>query len=113
MEAIRNMHPVSIIVILVILSLFALAVVMLLAVCGAYRRQASLAAMGDTVRSRMLHTAWKNFSSAYKTFGQDTNTPAIITGAISSRMSIALFCERFLNNAVFYFENNMVSDSVS
>lgn len=103
MEAVKNMPPVSIAVICVILALFAAAVIMLFAVCAAYRRQTRLAVLGDTVRSPMLNTAYHDFSAAYKTFGQETNTPAIITGAIGSHMGFALFCERFLANAVSLF----------
>lgn len=103
MENIRNMPPVSIIVIMVILALFTAAVIMLFGVCGSYRRQTRLAVFGDTVRSRMLHAALDDYAAAYKAFGQDTNTPAIITSAIRSHMGFALFCERFLNNAVSLF----------
>lgn len=103
MEQIKNMPAASVVVILVILALFTAAVIMLFGVCAAYRRQTRLAAMGDTVRSRLLHAALDDFTAAYHSFGQDTNTPAIITGAISSHMGFALFCERFLSSAVSLF----------
>lgn len=103
MEQIKNMPAASIIVIAVILALFALAVVMLLAVCAAYRRQARFAAIGDSVSSRLMHQALDNYTEAYEAFGQDVNTPAIIAGAVNNRMGAALFCERFLNNAVSLF----------
>lgn len=103
MEAIKSMPIASIIVIFLILSLFAIAVIMLFSVCAAYRRQAKLASLGDTVRSRMLHAAYDDFTEAYKAFGSETNTPAIISGTISNHMSFALFCERFLGNAVSLF----------
>lgn len=103
MEQIKNMPAASIVVITVILSLFILAVIMLFSVCAAYRRQTRLAAIGDIHRSRLLHAALDDFTAAYKAFGQDTNTPAIITGAISSHMGFALFCERFLSSAVSLF----------
>lgn len=102
MEAIKNMPLASIVVIFVILALFTISVFMLLSVCGAYRRQAKLAADGNT-SSRMLRMAMEDYTRAYKSFGPDTNTPAIISGAISSRMGGALFCERFLNSAVSLF----------
>lgn len=103
MEQLKNMPAASIIVICVILALFITAVVMLFGVCAAYRRQRKLTVLGDTNSSRMLHRALKTYAAAYKSFGQDTNTPAIITGAIGSNMGFALFCERFLNNAVSLF----------
>lgn len=103
MEHIKNMPVASIIVIFVILSLFAIAVLMLFSVCAAYRRNTKLAVLGDTYRSRLLHAALDDFTDAYKAFGEDTNTPAIITSAINNNMGFALFCERFLNNAVSLF----------
>lgn len=102
MNAIKSMPLASIIVIFIILALFAAAVIMLLGVCAAYRREAKRAAYGDT-RSRMLSYALDSFTASYKTFGEDTNTPAIISAAISSHMHFALFCERFLSNAVSLF----------
>lgn len=103
MEHIKTMPAVSIVVIFLILALFALAVIMLFSVCAAYRRQTKYAAIGDTVRSRLMHDTLEEFSQAYKTFGQDTNTPAILTACIQEHMSMALFCERFLNSAVSLF----------
>ena len=103
MKFLANMHPVSILVILLILALFALSVAMLFAVCGAYRRQAKLAQTGDTYKSRLMHDALEDFTAAYKTFGPETNTPAIVNSAIHANLSFYLLCERFLNNAVSLF----------
>lgn len=103
MEHINNMPAASVIVIALILALFVLAVVMLFAVCTAYRRQSRFAAIGDSVSSRLMHMALDNYTEAYASFGQEVNTPAIITSAVNSRMGLALFCERFLNNAVSLF----------
>lgn len=103
MKFLSNMHPVSVIVIIMILMLFALAVVMLVAVALAYRRQTKLAVVGDTHRSQLVHDALEEFTAAYKTFGRDTNTPAIVTSTIHTDMGFFLFCERFLNNAVSLF----------
>lgn len=103
MKILANMHPVSVMVILIILALFALSVVMLFAVCTAYRRQAKLAVTGDTYRSRVMHDALEDFTTAYKTFGPETNTPAIINSAITNNLHFYLLCERFLNNSVSLF----------
>lgn len=103
MEQFKNMPAASIVVIFVILALFTAAVVLLFAVCAAYRRQTGLAFAGDTVRSKMLHSALEEFTEAYRTFGQEVNTPAIIQGAVRKHMGFALFSERFLNNAVSLF----------
>lgn len=102
MENIRNMPFASIVVIFVILALFTAAVFMLFSVCAAYRRQAKLASEGDG-HSRLLRAILDDFKDTYKVFGQETNTPAIINSAVSNRMGGALFCERFLNNAVSLF----------
>lgn len=103
METIRNMPAVSIVVVAIILGLFALSVVMLIGVCIIYRRQRQLAVIGDTVQSNLLHTAAHDFEDAYRHFGQDTNTPAIVTGSVHRCLSLCLFCERFLSNAVSLF----------
>lgn len=99
----KNMPTVSVIVVILILGLFAGAVAMLLAVYATYRRQLKMAVMGDSNGSRLLHTALEEYAVAYKSFAQETNTPAIITSAINSNMGYALFCERFLNSAVSLF----------
>lgn len=103
MQILLNMHPVSVFVILMILTLFAISLVMLFSVCAAYRRQSKLAVTGDTYRSQLLHDALEDYTVSYKTFGPDTNTPAIINSAIHANLGFALFCERFLNNAVSLF----------
>ena len=103
MNILSDMHPASVVVIAIILALFAVAVVMLFAVCAVYRRQSKLAAAGDIYRSHMLHDALDDYTAAYRTFGEETNTPAIIGSAIRSHLGFPLFCERFLNSAVSLF----------
>ena len=103
MKLLSNMHPVSVLVIILILALFAVSLVMLFAVCKTYRRQAKLAQTGDTNRSRVMYDALQDFTAAYKTFGQETNTPAIVNSAIHQNLGFYLLCERFLNNAVSLF----------
>lgn len=103
MNILSDMHPASVVVIAIILVLFAVAVVMLFSVCAVYRRHTKLAAAGDVYRSRMLHDALDNYTAAYRTFGEETNTPAIIDSSIRSHLGFPLFCERFLNNAVSLF----------
>ncbi len=103
MQILLNMHPVSVFVILMILTLFAISLVMLFSVCATYRRQSKLAVTGDTYRSQLLHDVLEDYTVCYKTFGPDTNTPAIINSAIHANLGFSLFCERFLNNAVSLF----------
>ncbi|MBR4551383.1 MAG: hypothetical protein IKO13_03730, partial [Oscillospiraceae bacterium] len=45
----------------------------------------------------------KEYTAAYKQYGQDVNTPAIIADVVGARLSGLLLCERFLNNAVSLF----------
>ena len=102
MNQIRSMPPVGVIVIAAIICLFGLALIMLFAVCARYRR-AARAAAEDGSGDAFLRATVEDFAAAYKRFGRDVNTPAIITSSISTRMGRELFCERFLNNAVSLF----------
>lgn len=102
MNNLKNMPAVGIIVIIAILCLFLIAVAMLIFVCRKYRRTAQHAA-SDSRQEGFLHALFDDYAAAYKEFGQDVNTPAIITNSISTYMGKELFCERFLNNAVSLF----------
>ena len=64
MKILANMHPVSVLVIILILALFTVALVMLFAVCKTYRRQVKLAQTGDTHRSRVMYDALEDFTAA-------------------------------------------------
>ena len=101
MGILKTLPPAGFVVIIVIAALFILAVALLLAVCGRYRRLsgASRAADESGFHSALL----KAYSAAYAKYGQDVNTPAIISETVSSRLSGLLLCERFLNNAVSLF----------
>ena len=79
MNFFANMHPVSVVVIVMILMLFILSVVLLMTVSTSYRKQKKLATVGDTHRSALVRDVLQEFTAAYNTFGQETNTPAIIT----------------------------------
>jgi hypothetical protein len=43
------------------------------------------------------------YTAAFEKYGQDVNTPAIISDVIGKRLGAELLCERFLNNAVSLF----------
>lgn len=83
------MHPVSVVVIVMILMLFILSVVLLMTVSTSYRKQKKLATVGDTHRSALVRDVLQEFTAAYNTFGQETNTPAIITSVIHEDMSFS------------------------
>lgn len=93
----------GLIVIVVIGALFVLSVILLFSVCLRYKRL-SRNVNGNLEQSNgfMRHVV-NEFAGAYKRYGVDVNTPAIIENAISTKLSGALMCERFLNNAVSLF----------
>ncbi len=103
MKQFKAMPPAGAVVILVILALFVLAVVMLLRVVSRYRRLSRMVAEGDVDGDAFLIYTRKRFAAAYKDYGKETNTPAIITEAMGTKLSRLLFRERFLNNAVSLF----------
>ena len=103
MSKLSAMPPVGLVVIVVILALFALAVVLLFIT---YARYSRLAGMVDGNLNRdngFLRYVVNDFADAYKRYGKDINTPAIIAKGVSAKLSGSLLCERFLNNAVSLF----------
>lgn len=103
MNQLKSMPTSGVIVIFIIAVLFAAAVLLLFAVCARYRRLIRLVADNQTSGDDFLRCVSDDFAAAYKRYGVDVNTPAIITNAVSVKLSGALFCERFLNNAVSLF----------
>ena len=93
----------GVVVIVVILALFIMAVCMLFGVCGRYKFLSSRLGSNPEATNPFLRTVVSDFSAAYKRYGSDVNTPAIISNAVYSKLSRSLFCERFLNNAVSLF----------
>ena len=103
LQNIRNMPVAGFVVIIVIAILFVLSVALLFHTYLRYRLLAGKA-KGDGEESRGFKAAlYEEYRAAYKQYGQDTNTPAIITNTIGSRLSGLLLCERYLNNAVSLF----------
>ena len=103
MDVLQNMPRSGVIVISVIAVLFVLAVVMLFYTRVRYRFLESRAS-GSSQSTRGFRAAiLTEYTEAYKQYGQNVNTPAIISDVIGDRLSGLLFCERFLNNAVSLF----------
>ncbi len=101
MGILKNLPPAGFVVIVVITLLFILAVVLLVVVCGHYRR---LSGGGHTpAEGEFRGVLLKEYTAAYEKYGQDVNTPAIISNVVGSRLSRLLLCERFLYNAVSLF----------
>ena len=102
MSHLRALPAAGFAVIVIIALLFALAVVLLVHVTLRYRglaRRASGTDDGRGFRAALL----QEYRDAYQKYGQDVNTPAIISDVIATRLGGLLLCERFLNNAVSLF----------
>ena len=100
MKGFENMPVAGLAVIVVILCLFALALVLLFTTYLRYKRLANVIGVRENGFSRFV---LNDFAEAYKKHGQEVNTPAIISNSISTKLSGLLLCERFLNNAVSLF----------
>ena len=93
----------GIIVITIIAFLFVLAVILLFYVRLRYRILEGKAS-GTNPESRGFRAALlTEYTAAYKQYGYNVNTPAIIADVVSSRLGGLLLGERFLNNAVSLF----------
>lgn len=103
MGALRSMPPAGVLVIYLILVLFALALGLLFWVCGRYGRLSRIAGGKPMRDDPFLRTVVNDFAEAYKKYGAEANTPAIIQNAVNTKLALPLFCERFLNNAVSLF----------
>ena len=103
MGALRNMPVTGVLVIAVIAVLFILAVILLFYVRIRYRFLEGKARGNDPEVRGFRSAVLKEYTAAYKQYGQDVNTPAIIADVVGARLSGLLLCERFLNNAVSLF----------
>lgn len=103
MSGLQNMPPVGLIVIVVIVALFALAVLLLFYVSARYKYLSSLVTGSLDKDNGFLRFVVNDFASAYKKYGLDVNTPALVQNAVSVKLSGLLLMERFLNNAVSLF----------
>ena len=103
MSVLQNMPSSGVIVIAVIASLFVLAVILLFYVRIRYRLLEGSASGSDQTTRGFRAAVLKQYTAAYKQYGQDVNTPAIISDVIGTRLGGLLFGERFLNNAVSLF----------
>ena len=105
MSNLKNMPAGGVAVIVVILALFVLAVILLFHIAARYRLLAAKAkGDGRDEDGRGFRAALLDeFAAAYKKYGPDTNTPAIISDVMGRKLSGLLLCERYLNNAVSLF----------
>ena len=104
MSVLKAMPATGVIVIGVITVLFAIAVLLLFYMKMRYRVLSYKAAGAANDEARGFRNAiLEEYTAAYKQFGMDVNTPAIINDVIGRRLPGLLFCERYLNNAVSLF----------
>ena len=105
MSSLKNMPTPGLVVIVLILALFALAAVLLFYLSARYRLLAAKAkGDGRDEDGRGFRAALLDeFAAAYKKYGPDTNTPAVISDVMGRKLPGLLLCERYLNNAVSLF----------
>ena len=101
----KSMPAGGLVVIVVILALFALSLVLLVHIHLRYRALAGRAKGdgGDEEGRGFRALLLDEFSAAYRKFGTEVNTPAIIEDVMGRRLGGLLLCERFINNAVSLF----------
>ena len=100
MSNLKNMPAAGFVVIVIIGILFILSIVMLFSVYLRYKSLGSKTGGSSEEKRGFKGALLKSYIASYKKYGQDVNTPAIITDTISTRLGGMLLCERFLNNAV-------------
>ena len=98
-----NLAPAGTIIIGIIAALFVIAVILLLSVTARYRSIQRDVSNRGGAKGAFAAAVKDDYLDAYKQYGRDTNTPAIINNAVSYRLGKELFCERFMNNAVSLF----------
>lgn len=103
MNVLVSMPASGIIVIAAIAILFVLAVLLLFYTWGRYKGLAGMVKGGLDRDNGFLRFTVNDFADAYKKYGQNVNTPAIISNAVSTKLSGLLLCESFLANAVSLF----------
>lgn len=103
MNVLASMPASGIIVIAAIAILFVLAVLLQFYTWGRYKGLAGMVKGSLDRDNGFLRFTVNDFADAYKKYGQDVNTPAIISNAVSTKLSGLLLCERFLANAVSLF----------
>lgn len=104
MQFIANMPMSGVVVILAILALFAVALIALFSVAGRYGKlQRDLAGRRVTDDNGVMAALRQDYAAAYRQYGQNVNTPAIIDNVFAERYRRCLFWERFMNNAVSLF----------
>ena len=103
MSGLQSMPPVGLIVIVAIAALFALAVLLLFYVGARYKYLSSQVTGSLDKDNSFLRFVVNDFAEAYRKYGLEVNTPALVQNAVNVKLSGLLLIERFLNNAVSLF----------
>jgi len=103
MNNFSNMPVAGLAVIAIIAALFVLAVLLLFSTWVRYKHLASLVNGNLNKDNSFLRFVVNDFAEAYKKYGQEVNTPAIIANGVNTKLGGMLLFERFLNNAVSLF----------
>ena len=99
----KNMPVAGMTVVVAIVLLFFLSLVLLFSVYARYRRLTRMVG-GELDRDNdFLRYTVNEFAAAFKQYGEGVNTPALIANSVHMKLGGALFCERFLSNAVSLF----------
>ena len=103
MSSWKNMPVAGMTVVVAIVLLFLLSLVLLFSVYARYRRLTRMVG-GELDRDNdFLRYTVNEFAAAFKQYGEGVNTPALIANSVHMKLGGALFCERFLSNAVSLF----------
>lgn len=103
MNILKDMPAAGLAVIVIIAVLFVLSLIVLFYVYTRYSALAAKAAKNSAEASPFIRYTADKYREAFKQFGEDVNTPAIISDSIASKLGALLLGERFLNNAVSLF----------
>lgn len=103
MSGLGSMPPVGLVVIVAIVALFITAVLLLFYVSARYKHLSSMVTGSLDKENAFMRFVVNDFAQAYKKYGLDVNTPALVSNAVSVKLPGLLLIERFLNNAVSLF----------
>ena len=103
MSGLQSMPPVGLVVIVAIAALFALSVLLLFYVGARYKYLSSQVTGSLDKDNGFLRFVVNDFAEAYRKYGLEVNTPALVQNAVNVKLSGLLLIERFLNNAVSLF----------
>jgi len=103
MSNLGNMPVVGLVVIVAIAALFVLSVLLVFYVSARYKYLSAMVSGTPDRDNAFMRFVVNDFAAAYKKYGLEVNTPALVSNAVNVKLSGLLLIERFLNNAVSLF----------